>query len=408
MANQKSLGELIDKAEAVHKDMLNNPLYSYENIKYPYQNNGVWDIDCLRHNFSFQQNFRKHLSGQTGCKECVSEKKAKNNLKERSDRFLQRAKVIHSKKIGGKPLYDYSKVKYVSNHVNVIICCPIHGDFPMTPGNHTHKTKPQQCPKCSGRNVRTKEDFILEAQQIHKDGSGNPLYDYSGINYIDTTKHISILCKKHNKYFRQRPAKHLYGQKCPDCSKEIVAKKNTMTTEEFIIAAQKRHKDAKGNPKYDYSQVEYKNNHTNVTIICPYHGTFKQSPSVHKDGGSGCKSCRSSKGEQIIAEFLSEKNIQFEREYKFDDCRFKRPLPFDFKLDWEGTTMLIEYHGEIHFKPGNYSKDIKKSKAQLKDRQARDKFKKEYAINRGIKFIEFNYKQDYYEIRQSLSELFNC
>jgi len=409
MANQKSLSELIEQAETVHKDKFGNPLYSYSKIKYPYQNNGNWEINCIRHSTTFEQNFRDHLSGRTGCKVCVYEKKSNRGREERKEKFIKRAQELHVKK-DGKPLYNYSKVDYVSNHQKVIINCPVegHGGFPMTPANHTHKTKPQGCPKCAGRYQRTREEFIMEAQQLHSNESGNPLYDYSEINYIDTTNHISIHCKKHKKDFRQTPTKHLSGQKCPDCSKEIVAKKNTMTTEEFIIAAQKRHKDAKGNPKYDYSQVAYINNHTNVIIICPYHGPFSQSPSVHKDGGSGCKFCRASKGEQIIAEFLCEKNIQFEREYKFDDCRYKRPLPFDFKLDWEGTTMLIEYHGEIHFKPGNYSKDIEKSKAQLKERQARDKFKKDYAINRGINFIEFNYKQNYYEIRQSLSEVFNC
>jgi len=43
-----------------------------------------------------------------------------------------------------------------------------------------------------------------------------------------------------------------------------------MTTEEFISKAKKVHGD-----KYDYSLVEYVNNKTRVTIICPIHGEFK-------------------------------------------------------------------------------------------------------------------------------------
>lgn len=42
--------------------------------------------------------------------------------------------------------------------------------------------------------------------------------------------------------------------------------------------------------KYDYSLVDYKNNHINVRIICPEHGMFEQQPQVHMKGG-GCDKC---------------------------------------------------------------------------------------------------------------------
>ena len=49
-----------------------------------------------------------------------------------------------------------------------------------------------------------------------------------------------------------------------------------LTTEEFIAKAKAVHGD-----KYDYSQVEYVNNHTKVSIICPIHGVFRQRPLDH-------------------------------------------------------------------------------------------------------------------------------
>jgi hypothetical protein len=58
------------------------------------------------------------------------------------------------------------------------------------------------------------------------------------------------------------------------------------TTEEFIKEAISVHGD-----KYDYSEVEYKNNHTKVPIICPIHGTYMQTPYNHVIQGSGCPSC---------------------------------------------------------------------------------------------------------------------
>jgi uncharacterized Zn ribbon protein len=408
MANQRSLSELIEQAETAHQDKFGNPLYSYSKINYPYQNNGNWEINCIRHSTTFEQNFRKHLSGQTGCKECVSEKKSAKGREERTEKFIKRAQELHVRE-DGKPFYNYSKVDYVSNHQKVIINCPVerHGDFPMTPGNHTHKANPQGCPKCAGRYQRTREEFIMEAQKKHSDSDGKPLYDYSEINYIDTTTHVSMYCAKHNKTFLQTPAKHLSGQKCPDCAKEIVAQKNTMSKEEFIEAAMRVHRDAKGNPRYDYSQVVYINNHTNITIICPHHGPFSQSPTVHKDGKSGCNSCRSSKGEQIIAEYLRENKIPFEAQYTFSDCMHKRPLPFDFKIEWNGKPALIEYHGEPHFRPVKYSKNDELSESRFRDIQTRDKVKKQYAAKREIPLIELTYKQDYYQLRSALDQLFS-
>jgi len=405
MANNTTLSDLIDHAQALHQSKNGVPLYSYDKIQYPYQNNGIWEIYCLQHSNTFNQNFRKHLSGQTGCKECSSEKKAAKTLKDRTEKFINRAQSIHVNKYG-KPLYNYSKVEYVKIQQNVIINCGEHGDFNMTPANHTHKTKPQKCPKCSGRFVRTKEEFITEVEKLHIDNEGKPLYDYTEINYIDTTTHVNIFCSKHNIFFKQTPAKHLSGQKCNMCAKEIVTKKNTMTTEEYIKAAQLVHRDSKGNPKYDYSQVDYINNNTNITIICPYHGAFSQSPSVHKDAKSGCPSCRYSKGEQIILEYLSENDIPYKGQFTFADCKHKKLLPFDFKVELNGKPILIEYQGELHFRPVKFSKDDKDADNRFRDIQTRDKIKKEYAIKCSIQLVELTYKQDYDEIRLELDKIF--
>lgn len=58
-----------------------------------------------------------------------------------------------------------------------------------------------------------------------------------------------------------------------------------LTKDEFIERARKIH----GN-RYDYSNVEYVNNSTNVCIICPIHGIFWQKPNNHING-KGCRKC---------------------------------------------------------------------------------------------------------------------
>ena len=56
-------------------------------------------------------------------------------------------------------------------------------------------------------------------------------------------------------------------------------------TEIFINISNKIH-----NNRYDYSLVEYKNNFTNVKIICSVHGIFEQRPQIHMKG-SNCPLC---------------------------------------------------------------------------------------------------------------------
>ncbi len=58
-----------------------------------------------------------------------------------------------------------------------------------------------------------------------------------------------------------------------------------LTTEEFIKKAREVHGD-----RYDYSKVVYVSSKEKITIICPEHGEFLQSPQKHLSG-QGCPNC---------------------------------------------------------------------------------------------------------------------
>ena len=58
-----------------------------------------------------------------------------------------------------------------------------------------------------------------------------------------------------------------------------------LTKEIFFERAIKVHGE-----KFDYTQSFYKNNRTNLTIICKVHGVFEQRPEIHLKG-AGCKKC---------------------------------------------------------------------------------------------------------------------
>lgn len=88
-----------------------------------------------------------------------------------------------------------------------------------------------------------------------------------------------------------------------------------MTTEEFINKAKAVHGD-----KYDYSKVEYVNNKTEVCIICPEHGDFRQLPSNHLRG-HGCKYCRAARNTKynkeicLITAKTCNSRIEFLKKY---------------------------------------------------------------------------------------------
>ena len=60
-----------------------------------------------------------------------------------------------------------------------------------------------------------------------------------------------------------------------------------LTKEEFIRRANEIH----GEGTYCYDNVVYVNAHTKVTIYCPKHGQFEQSPNNHLYQKSGCPTC---------------------------------------------------------------------------------------------------------------------
>ena len=123
----------------------------------------------------------------------------------------------------------------------------------------------------------TAEEFASRAKKNYGDR-----FDYSEVEYVNNNVKVKIHCNVCGNDFWQVPRNHLSGVAgCKVCAN----KSKSLTQEEFISKAKEIHGD-----KYDYGLVEYKNNRTNVRIICPVHGEFLQTPSVHLTG-AGCKKC---------------------------------------------------------------------------------------------------------------------
>jgi len=121
---------------------------------------------------------------------------------------------------------------------------------------------------------KTTEEFIAKAKEVHGDR-----YDYSPTRYVNSRTKVDIRCFEHG-VFKQRPGDHLSGKGCPECGGS-----RKLSTEEFIARAKEVHGD-----RYGYSPTRYMGSKTKVSILCPEHGVFKQTPNDHLKG-HGCPKC---------------------------------------------------------------------------------------------------------------------
>ena len=260
----------------------------------------------------------------------------------------------------------------------------------------------------------------------------NDYYDYSLIDYMNTTTDIRILCPIHGE-FPQTPKAHLRGQGCKFCNKKIPTNEefknklikiygdsldysllnyvNIRTKVDLICKEHgkfeifpkhliyKKHQGCYKcenkrlflekvkkvhNNVYNYSLVKYSDAHDSIIIICKKHGPFEQLAYQHTNG-CGCPKCNESKGEKEIRNFLIKNNIKYESQKKFKDCKNISYLKFDFYLPELNT--CIEYDGEQHFMIKEYWGGEK----EFTKIQERDKIKNEYCMKNNIHLLRIKY-----------------
>ena len=216
--------------------------------------------------------------------------------KKTTEEFIRDARAIHGDK------YDYSEAIYHGADSKICVICPEHGKFWPTPNNHLRGSV---CPQCVGRTVTTSK-FIEKARNIHGDK-----YDYSQVNYINSSTPVTIICPKHGE-FQLKPSSHLQGNGCSKCSGNI-----RLSTERFISKAR-----ALYGGKYNYSKVQIiGNNKTKVCIICPIHGEFWQSPNNHLRGAE-CPSCFGTP-KKTTEKFIEEAKIIHGDKYDYSKVEYK-------------------------------------------------------------------------------------
>ena len=138
--------------------------------------------------------------------------------------------------------------------------------------------------------------------------------------------------------------------------------------------------------KEDYVTVDL----CNLKIKCGTCGNvFTTSLGCYKNTLHFCPQCVNvrSKGEKKIEEFLIANSIEFEPQKRFEDCRDKKPLPFDFYLP--KYNLCIEFQGQQHFDQTEFFGGYKNyEKTIIHDLQ-----KEIYCMDNHINYLEITWKQ---------------
>lgn len=198
--------------------------------------------------------------------------------------------------------------------------------------------------------VDKKAKFIEKAKNRHGDK-----YDYSKVEYINSTTKVCIICKEHGEFW-QTPQGHVRGQGCPKCAN--IKRGDTFRSDgdTFVKRATVLH-----DGKYIYDKDSYINAMTKVPILCLKHGTFWMTPMNHLLG-QGCPKCS---GRGLNAEEI----IELFKEKHGDSYDYSKVV---FTKMHEKVCIICKEHGEFWQTPSKHllgqgcpkCSDIKKAKGR--------------------------------------------
>ena len=110
--------------------------------------------------------------------------------------------------------------------------------------------------------------------------------------------------------------------------------------EVFVFRAKEVHGE-----KYDYSLVDYKHSHKNVTIVCHKHGQFKQQPSNHLMG-NGCRRCSTEDRAYNLHTFIEKSMEVHNSAYDYSKVKF---------ISIENTVIITcNTHGDFEQRPKHH------------------------------------------------------
>jgi hypothetical protein len=196
--------------------------------------------------------------------------------------------------------------------------------------------------KISESKRKTIEWFVEGATEAH----GNT-YDYSMVQYVNAHTKVDIICPEHG-IFQQRPHDHVRGKNgCPRCWAARKGKaQSSRAFARFLQEAEKIH-----DGKYQYHVNTFNGMTKPMTITCPIHGEFRQSPDVHRRP-RGCQQCGNGPVSSMSQAWLDSLAIPLDQREVLI-----RTTHRNFKVDGfdRSTNTVFEFFGDYwHGNPNVY------------------------------------------------------
>ena len=244
------------------------------------------------------------------------------------------------------------------------------------------------CPECKKEKiqsvcVKSHEQYIDEVKIINQN-----------INvvekYINAKTPIKHYCKIHNIFWDAAPDNILQGGGWIECGKEKSCNGRRKSHEKYV--------EEVASINMDIEVVgEYINAHTPILHRCKIDGHEWMALPMNIIKGVGCPQCNQSHGEKQIYQWLDNHHIKYIPQKIFDDCRNKKPLPFDFYIPT--YNICIEYDGEQHFRIVDYFG----GEDGFKQRKNNDEIKNQYCKNNNIHLLRIPYFKN---IEEELEQFF--
>lgn len=246
------------------------------------------------------------------------------------------------------------------------------------------------CPMCSGRLPNDNHNFSVLFSELlidwNESKNGSPL-NYSPIS----GKLVWWMCHKCQHEWQTKLCSRTGSIKrqCPACSQKVLSDKNRLSLTHKELCKEwdyTKNNDLKPeNVSYGMKiEVWWKCN------LCKKSWKTFLCDRARRNGYSKCSCINTSKIEKIVENILIDKNIIFESQKVFADCKYINSLRFDFYL-FE-YNLLIEVQGIQHYKPIDFAnKGTEWANELFRKNQIKDQIKRNYCYENSINFLEIPY-----------------
>lgn len=311
-----------------------------------------------------------HLNNYGCCSKCF-----RTNIKKSKEEFQNESNLKHN--------YEYLILgDYIGTddkiEIQHLVC---GGVFKQKPYKHLYNNK---CPICFGKNPLSKQII-----QERSDVLNNSEYLVLG-NYVNSQTHINIKHIVCGNEFMQTPTNHLnHNRRCPYCYGNQVKTNDIYQNE--------------SNLKHDneYKLIsDYISTHDKVTLEHKLCGEQFDVIAFSHISGSVCPKCygKTSLGEKRISKILDDNGIVYEKYKKFNGCKYKNQLNYDFYLT--DYNICIENDGVQHYEPVEYFGGVDSYNVTV----IRDNIKTKYCIDNNIQLLRIRYDED---LDECMSKLIN-